>query len=222
MIKNSILIFFWFISIGLSAQCPFDNTLFADMTPTNQGETITLTNVWGGDLIIVDVILGENYEFATCTTIGIDTYMTLYNSSGSTVLAFSDDDCGANGLQPNLNWIATFTGTLNILIDEFPCANGTSDITLNVTWTDTLGLEDSDIFKDVHIYPNPTNGPINIDLRNLKEVSLKVFDLNGQLIYHKDHINKTSHKFNLNTMAGIYIIEISSQEKRNYYKLIKN
>lgn len=73
----------------------------------------------------------------------------------------------------------------------------------------------------ISVFPNPNNGIVNIKLGDSKEVSIKVFNLNGQLIHYEENINSLIHQFEFNEAAGVYILELSSQKERRYFKLIK-
>jgi FG-GAP repeat/Secretion system C-terminal sorting domain len=74
---------------------------------------------------------------------------------------------------------------------------------------------------DVAIYPNPSDGMVNVYLGNLNRVAIKVYGMEGQLVYQKDNINSTSHNFQLNESPGIYFIEVGTPGKRQVYKLVK-
>ncbi len=85
-----------------------------------------------------------------------------------------------------------------------------------------LSIDESAIANQIVIYPNPNQGLVNIDLNNLKEVSINVFSICGQLIYHKDVVNTTStYQFEFNKEAGIYFIEVYSNQGKQTLKLIK-
>ncbi len=106
-----------------NAQCPNNNTLWGDITPTydNQNSSwASITGVWGGDYYTVNVCAGATYTFTMCDNalVTYDAVMTLYNNTGGAALAFNDDHCG---LLPQITWEATFTGTVRVLIDEFGC-----------------------------------------------------------------------------------------------------
>ncbi|MGB1318493.1 MAG: hypothetical protein ACPG5W_09815, partial [Flavobacteriales bacterium] len=79
-----------------------------------------------------DVVLGNSYTFSTCGDTDFDTQLSLYN--GATAIAYNDDDCG---VQSSITWVATFTGTVNVLIDEyglfFDCNHNSDCMTLSVT-----------------------------------------------------------------------------------------
>ena len=76
---------------------------------------------------------------------------------------------------------------------------------------------------DVNIYPNPTTGKINLELGDLKDVSIKVHSIDGQLIYSKENINESVHVFDIGeAAAGVYVVEVEAEEGKMHYKLVKN
>lgn len=86
----------------------------------------------------------------------------------------------------------------------------------------TTGIYAADeLFNSVSIYPNPNDGLVNIDLGNLKEVSVKIYDVSGRLIYNKKNIKTTIHQIELNEVRGVYFIELSSQGKKRTFELIR-
>ena len=106
-----------FSVFNVKAQCPQDNTFILNVTPPCPG-TSTVSCMNGGEFVTVNVTAGNNYSFSTCGNIAFDTEITVYN--GATLIGYSDDDCGS---QSTVNWTATFTGTVDVLVDEFQCAN---------------------------------------------------------------------------------------------------
>jgi len=85
-----------------------------------------------------------------------------------------------------------------------------------------LGIEDNTIFSNVSIFPNPSQGIVNIDFGGLKNVDIKVFNTFGQLIYHKENVNESTYQFKLNEASGVCFVKLSSQQKEFNYKLIVN
>ena len=81
----------------------------------------------------------------------------------------------------------------------------------------TDNIENQNLIK---LYPNPNNGIVNIELGSLKNVSINVLTINGQLIFQKENINSGSYQFELKEFAGIYFIEVNSQNEKQKYKLI--
>jgi len=76
---------------------------------------------------------------------------------------------------------------------------------------------------EFNLYPNPTNGLINIDLgtNDLKNATLKVISLLGKVIYNK-RVATQKTTINLNNYnKGIYLVQFSNQRGSKAYKIIK-
>ena len=110
------------------------------------------------------------------------------------------------------------------LICNAPFLNGMSyDSTLNVVDADVvfnaiLSSTTSIVFVDkenIKIYPNPSNGIFNIEINNAEnnKYFIKVFDVLGSVIYHKE-INDThsiKQQIDLSAYAkGIYFLSVES------------
>lgn len=75
--------------------------------------------------------------------------------------------------------------------------------------------------SDVVVFPNPTNGILNIKSGS-QISSIKVFDLQGRLKLHKDNSLEMKGVLNTSTLhSGIYLIAIESEDGMYYQKLIK-
>ncbi len=96
----------------------------------------------------------------------------------------------------------------------------TSKLYRNISSITTKIPEENTVFSDVSIYPNPSQGQTTIDLGGLNNVSINVYNVSGQLIYHKENVSDPTHQFELNADAGIYILEVSAQQQKQHYKLI--
>jgi len=115
------------------------------------------------------------------------------------------------------NFTATVNGDYAVEVTE----NGCADTSICVTITKVGIGQGTTLFNGVSIFPNPNDGIVYIDLGNLKEVSIHVFNVSGQLIYHKENIASSTHQFELNTAAGVYTIELSAQGEKQVYKVVK-
>ena len=85
----------------------------------------------------------------------------------------------------------------------------------------SVNIEETILLNDVSIFPNPSQGIVNINLGDLKSPTVKVFSLTGQLIYQKENINASVYQFELNEAPGVYFVEVSSQNEKLQYKLVK-
>lgn len=99
--------------------------------------------------------------------------------------------------------------------------NGTGSFTyLYPTYTTEnalLGIEDYSNENHFNLFPNPTNGILNISTENVNLHSIAVFDLSGKMIFNESNINQMNHQINLSDYPiGMYLLLINDTES---YKL---
>ena len=85
---------------------------------------------YAGEVLKVNVISGDQYQFSTCgdyggVTASYDTQLTLRNESG-TVVAFNDDYSGCSGYTSYIDWTADYTGVLYVHLNQYNCATNTT------------------------------------------------------------------------------------------------
>lgn len=114
-----------------AAQCANDNVLTGAAVSVPCPGTITVPCVLGGQYALVNVTNGNIYTFSTCTSTAFDTQITLYDNAGGASLGYNDDLCG-NGLQSSVQWTATFSGQMRVLVDQYNCASNAICIPLTV------------------------------------------------------------------------------------------
>jgi hypothetical protein len=76
----------------------------------------------------------------------------------------------------------------------------------------------------ITIYPNPTNGLLNVCIPDLGDENafLSIFNSNGKMIYKKI-VNSTLSQINLDKQpSGIYLIKISVRGNSLEWKIIKD
>ena len=72
--------------------------------------------------------------------------------------------------------------------------------------------------KLITVYPNPTNGLVHIEIPNQTIQSIKVYDLQGQLIKET-----TECQFDLSNFSnGTYFIKAQTKQGNYTHKLIKH
>jgi hypothetical protein len=84
-----------------------------------------------------------------------------------------------------------------------------------------LEMKSIDIVSNISIYPNPNNGLVNINFGNLKNISIKVLNIYGQLVFQENNISDDSYQFELNEMPGIYFIDIDIHNQHQIFTLDK-
>ena len=103
---------FLFGLLSLSIYTPSDNT-WGSATASN----------WAGEVIRVNIISGDDYEFSTCSGYGsvnasYDTQLTLIDELGA-VVDFNDDFSGCSGYTSYIKHTATYTGVLYVHLNEY-------------------------------------------------------------------------------------------------------
>jgi len=75
----------------------------------------------------------------------------------------------------------------------------------------------------LRVWPNPTTGPVNIDLdwKGIPEMDLKVYNVLGETVYQKKYTSGESVRFDLTrNVSGNYMIEITLNDVKFYQKLV--
>jgi len=84
---------------------------------------------------------------------------------------------------------------------------------------DPEGINES-FFNDIHIYPNPSTGIVN--LKNVAGMSVIIYNLLGEKIYSNNELPSTK-KVDLSAFPnGIYMMKLMKGDKFGYKKLIIN
>ena len=74
----------------------------------------------------------------------------------------------------------------------------------------------------VNIYPNPTNGLLNLDFYDTSINKISISDVHGKIIYLDNNISSPSVQLNLSNFSnGIYMLHIQSEASKRVYKVIK-
>ena len=86
---------------------------------------------------------------------------------------------------------------------------------------DPSSIEDSDFEDNIVVYPNPSNGMVNINLGDLAECNISIYNLNGQQVLSDRYFNNTTIDLS-GVSTGIYIIQFNIEGKIIYKKLVIN
>ncbi|HRI26593.1 MAG TPA: choice-of-anchor L domain-containing protein [Chitinophagales bacterium] len=138
MEKTSTLHYFAFLLVlGLlllsyketTAQCSISANAGAlnlgNINPTGTWQTTGC--ITGGDYFTFNATAGQQFTFTLCSNGGSatwDTELSINNASNAGIAgAYNDDFCG---IQSQLVWTATTTGTFSIYLTGFGCANNTT------------------------------------------------------------------------------------------------
>ena len=129
-----------------------------------------------------------------------------------------------SGLDPNTNYYGRVRNSL------FPTGVWS---TLSYFFTTTItksgnietGINNSEELNSLVVYPNPTNGLVNISLKGINEESaINIYDINGKLL---DHLNinilhEQETRFDISSYKpGIYIVTLHNNHQSIQTKIIK-
>ncbi|GGZ83553.1 T9SS type A sorting domain-containing protein [Algibacter mikhailovii] len=88
----------------------------------------------------------------------------------------------------------------------------------------TLGVNDLDVDRQIQLFPNPSTGIVNFVLpKELnQDTHIDVMSLDGKRIHSSNHDNAQQLNIDLSfASTGIYIIEVTSGDLNEIFKLIK-
>lgn len=90
-----------------------------------------VTNNYAGEYGVYNVTNGKTYEWSLCAGDGgaasYDSQLMLLNSTGATIICYSDDYCGDDA---KISWTATSTTTVRVLIAQWNCAGNATNTTV--------------------------------------------------------------------------------------------
>tara|TARA_R110001583_G_scaffold2725_21_gene19167 strand:+ start:3634 stop:5178 length:1545 start_codon:yes stop_codon:yes gene_type:complete len=128
--KKIILLFLllFFVNLAGNTQCDNGTNYYPSSVydPVDGLWGSATTCNWAGEVIQVNIISGDQYEFSTCDGYGgvlasYDTQLTLIDELG-TAVGFNDDYSGCSGYTSYINWTANYTGTLYVHLNQYNCA----------------------------------------------------------------------------------------------------
>jgi hypothetical protein len=86
-----------------------------------------------------------------------------------------------------------------------------------------LRINNISVEKSLRVYPNPTTGRMTIDFgKKYATTQVKITNIIGQLIWKDTVSNQQLLELQLEAIAGIYIIEVHSEEGIFVERIIKN
>ncbi len=161
-----------------------------------------------------------------------DNYVLKLDSMGNFVWAKSyggslNDYCGGSALsaQGSLYLTGYYNSTADFdpgVNDHYLTAMGDVDaFLLKLSACEaSIGIAENNAYQSAIAYPNPTSGVVTLDLEDIKDATIKVFNINGQVVYQQAQVNGI-HQFELAAAPGVYTIEVTAADTRKYVKLIK-
>ena len=116
-------------------------------------------------------------------------------------------------------WGENGNGYLSVLAtNDMGCVGDTTGITTNI-WPVNVDISGHE--KIVSIFPNPAKSVITVQISRFDQYSIKITNLNGQLVYSME-MEGTSSQIDLSSFKkGVYLITIRSKDFVTTEKIIK-
>jgi len=105
--------------------------------------------------------------------------------------------------------------------DQYNYGGGLSD-PIQITITSGVGIDELLSKANIAVYPNPTEGILNVKLNGYKSevITIRIFNSKGQVVL-TDEILKSSSEFNLTHLSkGVYIVELQNGTKTSETKIV--
>lgn len=86
-----------------------------------------------------------------------------------------------------------------------------------------LNLDDTPAVSNISVYPNPTEGPVNIDINgyDLERSGVIVTDMAGRTVMQLTELSECNVLDLSDNPTGVYLLKVRIGEKENVYKIIK-
>lgn len=191
----------------------WDNGIINGLNAVNTGGNFIVTgtdvnNCTNTDTVVVTVNSLPIVSFS----FGTDSVCTSYGSitlSGGSPAGGSYSGTGVSGgnFDPAVgvgNYALSYTYT-----DGNGCTNVDTD---NILVSGCAGIEDTEL-KNVHIFPNPTSGSLNIYMDEITgNTIVTLYDMLGKNVYNT-MLSSTHSLIQLNVIPGMYILEVANGNK---------
>lgn len=73
----------------------------------------------------------------------------------------------------------------------------------------------------ISLYPNPTTGFVNIDLDKVLIKTVQLSGVDGRIIFKDASINSSKYRFNIDGNSGLYVVEITTQNTKENFQILK-
>lgn len=128
-------------------------------------------------------------------------------------------DCADNYIpivgEKNDSFMPLVNGLYAVEVSSNNCTD-TSDCVL----FDMLSVFNNSIEETIKIYPNPNAGVVNIDINGVTDFALKIYSINGKLVYDAKGLKGDAFSLTIDVESGVYLIELVANDFIHYKRLI--
>ena len=83
-----------------------------------------------------------------------------------------------------------------------------------------VGIDDAFITENINLYPNPNNGSFIIELIDIENTIIEVYNIAGQLILRKSLVENTTKIDLTKHSKGMYFVKLETENKTTIKKII--
>lgn len=195
--------------------CTFAGTQYPSNTLTPTSSWQTLNCQYAGEYSVYNVVNGNSYQWSYCNGDGAsspyDNRLNLYIHSNGSYITCSGDACG---LDAKINWVATFTGQVRVLTNQYfsssnPC--GTNSTCSNLAYRMNSGST-TGCTSDSHEPDNSSGSAYSIGSQTSYSASNLCLTA-GDLDWYSFQYSGSTYYFKVrgfsNSSAGSYGINFS-------------
>ena len=191
--------------------------------------------IWGAaagsySVTISDLIgctITKTFNISVADSIKAQAQITNMNSNLTPNGAINLTVSGGNGTY-TYNWSNGATsqnisglsaGNYTVTINDGHCER-----TFTFAVANAVGIEDSEYFTNLNIYPNPAGNKFTVDISTKVSttVSIEVFDLLGRRVYAVNDLNSSSINHEINSSEwsqGTFMVKVSAEGFSTYRKI---
>lgn len=191
--------------------------------------TLTLTGTHVGVGKFGFEVTAEDAQGAKVGTLALaDPIQTKFTNSNNAVTHTSAGNTPSGDSKTwTVDWTAPESGTGNVTFyAAFNAANGNGNNTGDIIYKsshevmEASGMSVEELsFQALNIYPNPSSGPMNVELSESADIS--ILDMSGSLIYQVKAAEGTSSIDLSSFPTGTYFMNIRNGEKFETRKIIR-
>ncbi len=172
----------------------------------------TLTNAVACDSIVtLDLTINH-----VINTVNVSGTTITADEADATYQWLNCDDYSVIDSEISQSFTPAISGNYAIRIEKYGCVDTSECVNITIT-----GIEH--IFGNtITVYPNPTNGQINIDFeKTLTDFKINIRNIIGKLVYTEKYSSTGEVKLQINGEPGIYFVEIIDDNQSIILKVIK-
>ena len=112
---------------------------------------------------------------------------------------------------------ATANGSYAVIVTSLQGCEDVSDcITIS-----SVGLDQINV-SDLNVFPNPTNGEVNVSMPENMMVDVQIFDAQGKLVAEQANVTNNG-KLNIsNVTPGVYMVRLTAENAVQTFRVVKN